>query len=74
MRGMYRERELLVRWLYAGLTPEELELVPKDLRRRARLYFQGLVEEATHDVEAGRVVDGPKAMERLRAEIEAAHG
>lgn len=59
-------RRLLEKWLYEGLPDEELAFLPEELKARIKAHVQGLVQEALEDVEAGRVVDGPEAMERLR--------
>lgn len=64
-------RRLLERWIYDGLSTEEEELLPADLKERARAHFAGLVEAAMQDAQGGRVSDGPTAMERLRAQLEA---
>lgn len=65
-------RRLVEKWLYEDLSDKELALLPDGLKARVRAHFQGLIEEALEDVETGRVVDGPTAMERLREELEAA--
>ena len=64
-------RRLLERWLYEGLTSDEEAQLPASLKERARAHFQGLVDTAVKDVENGRMSDGPKAMARLRAKLEA---
>ena len=63
-------RRLLEKWIYEGLTPEEEERLPQELRDRTSAYFQGLIDDAMEDVRAGRVVDGPVAMKRLRERLE----
>ena len=67
-------RRLLEKWIYQDLTPEELALLPEQIKQRARDHFRGLLDEARRDIEAGRVVDGPNAIRRLREEIEARRG
>ncbi len=67
-------RRLLEKWIYEGLTAEEEEQLPEELKDRARVLFEGLVDEALRDVKKGRVVDGPTAMQRLRDELEARRG
>ena len=64
-------RRLLEKWIYQDLDPDELARLPEDLRERTRAHFQQLVTEARADVEAGRVVEGPKAVGQLREELEA---
>ena len=64
-------RRLLEKWLYDGLSADEEEQLPASLQERARVHFQGLVDTAMQDVEGGRVSDGPTAMKRLRAKLEA---
>ena len=64
-------RRLVEKWIYEDLSDEELALLPETLKRRTRAYFQGLVDEAKKDVEAGRVVDGPSALARMREELRA---
>lgn len=67
-------RRLLEKWIYQDLTPEELALLPEQIKQRARDHFRGLLDEARRDIGAGRVVDGPNAIQRLREEIEARRG
>lgn len=62
---------LLEKWLYEDLGPEELALLPEELKERTKSYFQDLVAKAADDLKAGRVVDGPDAMRRLRTTLEA---
>jgi putative addiction module CopG family antidote len=64
-------RRLVEKWINEGLSDEQLELLPAELRERSREHFQGLVVEAMADVKAGRTVDGPTAVARLRKETEA---
>jgi putative addiction module CopG family antidote len=64
-------RRLVEKWIYEGLSDEELALLPVELRERSREHFQGLVDVAMEDVKAGRIADGRTAMARLRKEIEA---
>jgi uncharacterized protein YuzE len=49
----------------------ELASLPAELKERIRAYFEGLFAEAVDDVKAGRVVDGPATMQRLRESLEA---
>lgn len=62
-------RRLVEKWIYEDLSDEELALLPEGLKLRTRAYFQGLVDEAMDDVKAGRVVDGPGALARMREEL-----
>ena len=61
-------RRLVEKWLYEDLSEEEQALLPEGLKKRVRAYFRGLVDEAIEDVKAGRVVDGPASVARLRKE------
>ena len=65
-----KHRQLLEKWIYKGLTEEEEEQLPAELKERARNHFQGLVDTAMQDVESGRVTDGPTTMQRLREQLE----
>ena len=67
-------RRLLEKWIYDGLTTDEEESLPEVVRERARRYFSGLVDEALHDVDDGRVSDGPSAMQKLRRQLEGQDG
>lgn len=60
-------RRLVEKWIYEDLTAEELALLPEEVKKRTRAYFQGLIDRAKN----GKYVDGPAAMQRLREEIEA---
>ena len=62
-------RRLVEKWVYEDLSDEELALLPEGLKRRTRAYFQGLIDEALEDVKAGRVVDGPEALVRMRKKL-----
>lgn len=62
-------RRLLEKWIYEDLSDEELELLPEELKQRTRAYFQGLIDEGLRSAEEHGWVDGPKAMERIRAKL-----
>ncbi|MCB1033552.1 MAG: type II toxin-antitoxin system ParD family antitoxin [Acidobacteria bacterium] len=64
-------RRLVEKWIYEDLSVEEMALLPEELKHRTRAYFQGLVDEAIEDVRAGRVVDGPSALARMREDLRA---
>ena len=64
-------RRLLEKWIYDGLSEDEAEQLPADLKERARAHFSGLVDAAMRDGREGRVTDGPTAMRRLREQLEA---
>ena len=64
-------RRLLEKWIYDGLSEQEAEQIPADLKARAFSYFRGLVDAAMQDIEHGRVTDGPSAMRRLREQLKA---
>ncbi|MEM6454499.1 MAG: type II toxin-antitoxin system ParD family antitoxin [Acidobacteriota bacterium] len=64
-------RRLVEKWLYEDLSDEELAGLPDDVKQRARAHVRGLVDRAMADVEAGRVVDGPSALARMREALRA---
>ena len=64
-------RRLVEKWMYEGLSDDELAALPEELKQRTRAYFQGLIDAALGDVEAGRVVDGPSALARMREGLRA---
>jgi len=64
-------RRLLEKWIYEDLTTGEEAHLPGALKDRVRAHFKDLVDAAMADVENGDVSDGPSAMARLRAELEA---
>ena len=62
-------RRLLEKWVYDGLTSDEEDQLPADLKERARAHFKGLLDTAMHEVEHGRMLDGPTEMQRLREQL-----
>ena len=64
-------RRLLEKWIYDGLSEEETEQLPAELKALARVHFRSLVDAAMQDVERNRVTDGPTAMRHLRKQLEA---
>lgn len=64
-------RRLLERWVYAGLSKDEEQRLPPELRERAMSQFKEFIDAALCDVENGRVSDGPAAMKRLRERLKA---
>lgn len=63
-------RRLLEKWLYDGLTPEEEQQLPRELRDRARSHFSQLIEEGIRSgVEQGWI-DGSEAVKRLQKRLE----
>ncbi|MDA8017188.1 MAG: type II toxin-antitoxin system ParD family antitoxin [Thermoanaerobaculia bacterium] len=64
-------RRLVEKWLYNDVKDEELALLPEELRTRVKAYFRNLIEEGLRSAEEGGWIDGPKAMEKLRAELKA---
>lgn len=62
-------RRLVEKWIFEDLSDEELAQLPDGFRQRVRAYFRGLVADAIEDVEAGRVVEGPAALARLREDL-----
>lgn len=69
---LLEEREharLLEKSLYEGLSADEQALLPAELLERARAHIQQLVTEGIQDRDAGRLSDGPTAMERIRKKI-----
>jgi len=63
-------RRLLEKWICDGLSEEEMNRIPPELMDRARAHFHDLVSTALREVDAGSVIDGPTAMERLRGRID----
>jgi antitoxin ParD1/3/4 len=57
---------LLEKALVEGLTAEEAGRLPPELLATARAHIKHLVAEGTRDRDAGRVSDGPTAMNRIR--------
>jgi len=69
---LLEEREharLLEKSLYDDLSAAEQALLPAEFVERARAHIQQLVTEGIQDRDAGRVSDGPTAMERIRKKI-----
>lgn len=63
-------RRLLEKWIFQGLSKEEIAGIPPELMERARTHFHRLVDTALRQVDAGGVTEGPAAMDRLRGRIE----
>ncbi len=71
---LLEEREharLVEKSLYEGLSDEEERSVPPELLAKAREHIQHLVSEGLRDREAGRISDGPDAMNHLREQLQA---
>jgi antitoxin ParD1/3/4 len=72
----HEHARLVEKWLYEGLSPEEEGQLRPELLARAREHIRNLVDMGTRDRDAGRVSDGPIAMDRvnqnLRARIKSA--
>ena len=69
---LLEEREharLLEKSLYEGLTPDEEAQLPPELLATVRAHIQQLISEGIEDRDAGRVSDGPTAMERIRQKL-----
>lgn len=64
-------KRLIEKWLYQGLSKDEEALLPRELVEKAKRHITKLIEEGLEDVRKGRVVDGPEAMKRMRAKLEA---
>lgn len=62
-------RRLLEKWLYGKLSPAEEEQLPSALKERAKAHFEKLLARSMDDVREGRVVDGPTALEQLKAKL-----
>jgi len=62
-------RRLVEKWIYGDLSDEVLALLPEELKQRTQTYFQGLIDEGLRSAEEGGLVDGPKAMESIRAKL-----
>ncbi len=60
---------LVEKSLYDGLSVEEESSVPPELLAKAREHIQRLVSEGLRDREAGRISDGPEAMNKLREQL-----
>ena len=63
-------RRLLEEWIVEGLTEEERDRIPSELLDTARAHFRQLVDAALKEVVEDGIVDGPKAMQRLKELIE----
>ena len=71
---LLEEREhlrLLERSLYEGLGSGEEAGLPPELLAKARDHIRQLVAEGLRDREAGRVSDGPAALDRIRKGLQA---
>lgn len=64
-------RRLLEKWIYEGLTRDEEDQLPAEVKARATEHFRGLIDAALQDVETGRTKDGPTTMQELRKQLEA---
>lgn len=62
-------RRLLEKWLCEDLSPEEQAQLPPEIRNRMKDHFTRLIDEARADVDAGRFVDGPEAMKRIKERL-----
>lgn len=60
------QRALVERWLLGDLGAADARRVRPALLRAARAHMRGLIEAGLEDVKAGRLIDGPSAMEELR--------
>lgn len=67
-------RRLLEEWIYQGLSEDDEERLPQDLKDRAKEHFQGLIDESLRDVRSARVTGGSKAMKNLREELKTRRG
>ena len=66
---LLEEREharLLEKALYDGLSVDEATRLPADVLTQLRVRVQALIDTGVADRDAGRVSDGPTAMERIR--------
>lgn len=62
-------RRLVEKWIFGDISDKERERIPEDLKERVRSHFQSLVARGLADLDAGRVVDGPEAMNRIRERL-----
>lgn len=62
-------RRLVEKWIFGDISDDELKRLPAEVKERARSHFQGLVAKGIADLEGGRVVDGPEAMQRIRKRL-----
>ena len=63
-------RRLLEKWLAQGLTKAEEKRLPAGVLRKARARVREMISEGLADVRAGRTVDGPTALKKIRAEFQ----
>jgi len=62
-------RRLLEKWMFQGLSEEEIDRIPPELMDRAKTHFHGLVDAALRQVDEGDVTEGPAVMDRLKGRI-----
>lgn len=62
-------RRLLEKWLYEGLTKKEEAEIPREFLERAKAQIKGLIDQGLADARAGRLLDGPKTMQKLRDDL-----
>lgn len=62
-------RRLVEKWIYDGLSDDELAVLPEDVKARARAHFRALVDEGLRSGEEGGWVDGPEALAEIRAKL-----
>ncbi len=63
------QRRLLEKWLSQGLTRKEESELPPELLERTRARVRALIEEGIAEARAGRSLDGPDTMQRLKDEL-----
>ncbi len=62
-------RRLLEKWLCQGLSDSEEAMVPTELLDRAKAHIAGLIDAGIEEARAGKLLDGPETMRRLREEL-----
>ena len=62
-------RRLVEKWICDDLGADEQSQLPADVKNQIKDHFARLVDEARADINAGRVVDGPKTMKQIEQRI-----
>lgn len=66
-------RRLVQKWIYQGLTDEELARLPAELKARVQSHFRGLVDDGLRSAEERGWLDGPKCVETVLRTVTARH-
>ena len=70
-RKELEERRLVEKWIFKGLSDEELALLPADVKARAQSYFRGLIDDGLCSAEEGGWLDGPESVETVLRKVTA---